>query len=58
MGQPILLVHGRLHLARCHPSQVHMNTIMMLCIMLITMVTCLAKNSFKRHKIAIVEHRA
>lgn len=57
-GRSILLAHGRLPLARYHPSQVFMNTIRMLCIMLITMVTCLAKNSSKRHKIAVVEYRA
>lgn len=49
-GQFMLLVSGRLHLARYHPSQVYMNTIIMFCIMLITMVTCLARNSLNKHE--------
>lgn len=57
-GQSILLTNGRLHLTRYHPSQDYMNTIIMLCIMLITMVTCLAKNSLNKHEVAIVEYRA
>lgn len=50
-------VNGRLHLAR-YPSQVYMNAIIMVCIMLITIVTCLAKDSLNRHETANVEYRA